>query len=160
MTTLFRRLVALSFALATAVVALPTPALALNADVGVMTGAGGYNPALGALPASHAVAMGGNLLSVGTHGVALNFSCGFAGNEIGNFAAGDGVFAGACGPIALPLCVYVRAGAWEPVACVENDAQIKAATMLLEVVPSQNPPTPTADFTFAGTFTYGEINSP
>lgn len=143
-----------------AVALAASPADALGADLGLVSGSGVYYPGLGLLPSANAVNFAGNMIVVGTDGVATNYLCNFAGNEIGDIAESNGVLAGGCGPIALTSCVYVRVGFVEPIVCAQTGVQNKVAAAVLGWAPRQTPPSPVGEYTAAGYFAYLEVNSP
>lgn len=105
--------------LALAALALPAaPASALRADVLVARWQGQVSPPLDIVPAAHVFTMTGTVTVVGTDGVGVPYPCAFSGTGAADsLSEGAGFFAGACGPIALPACAYLRAYAVFTMQC-------------------------------------------
>jgi len=154
----FFRAVAIATAIASpAIVAIAPSAQAANADVAVITGAGTISPGLTAVPTPQSVSFNGNALTVGTNGVAANYGCSFNGNDLdGSYAEGAGLVSGSCGPISLPLCVFIRVGGVVPVVCAGTGSPLKAAGGVFAFVPNQTPPSAITSYTLAGAAAYAD----
>ena len=126
----------------------PAPARAASADAVVLSGTAAYAPPIGLLPEVHDVALSASATVTGTNGVAVTYPCQFAGTTIESTAGGDGVFAGFCGPWAVPYCFYARAGAHFTLVC--NGALVDEGVFVGEWAPSGVLPTASASVAALG----------
>jgi hypothetical protein len=119
------------------------PARAANADLGVMQGAGTFSPGLGAIPQPQALSFAGDLLVVGTAGVATNFTCNFQGgssNPLGDAVAfGMGNMDGGCAPECFDF-TYVRLGAVVSLEGALGCSETSASGGVCAFTPDQTPP--------------------
>lgn len=99
-------------AIAAATAVASAPAHAASADEFTIQGGGTVSPGLGVVPAGQqAFHFGGTATVIGTHGTATTYGCSLNADDVdATFAEGAGTLWGGCGPITLPLCVFVRVG--------------------------------------------------
>ena len=136
------------------------PAAAANGDVMVVQGSGNLAPGVTATVTANAVNFAGTATVVGTNGIAVNYGCNWAGTEIGNIAASEGVVAGGCGPITFSDCVTVRVVSTWTMTCDRADTQIGTWHLTGQWVPRQTPPSAVTGYSLAAEGGFAQINSP
>ena len=100
-------------AAAIAPVMASVPANGASADTFAITGGGTITPGLGLFLANNTFHFSGTGTNVGTDGVAVTVTCAAIGDDVGNFAAGQGNTTVTCNigaKVIVIVCVFVRVG--------------------------------------------------